>query len=59
MIRPNRRVRQGCVPAKNLVNFLACFGGEIRLSDQSDDPMAFVQPSEGRRSCQQIEQQKS
>ena len=44
MIRPNRRVRQGRVLWKDLVNFLACFGGEIGLSDQTYDPMAFIVP---------------
>ena len=57
VIGPNGRVGQGHVPGKDRFNSLARFGSEIGLGDQSDDPMAFVEPSKRRRNCQQIEQQ--
>jgi hypothetical protein len=55
MIRPNGRIRQGHVPGKDLFNFLARFGGEICLGDQTHNPMAFVEPRKRRRKRQQIE----
>jgi hypothetical protein len=59
VIRPNGCVRQGHVGAKDLFDSVTRFGGDISLRNQSDDPMAFVEPSKGGRSCQQIEQQKN
>src|SRR5206468_6727520 len=58
MIRPNGRVRQRHASGKYLFNLLARIGGEIRLGDQTDDPMAFVVPRKGRGKCQQIEHEK-
>src|SRR5205823_13871012 len=59
MIRPNGRVRQRHTPGKYLFNLLARVGGEIRLGDQTDDPMAFVVPRKDQGKCQQIEHQKN
>ena len=58
MIRPNGRVRQRRAPEKQLFNLLARVGGEIRLGDQTHDPMAFIEPGKSRRKCQQIEHEK-
>ena len=52
MIRPNGCLRQRHAPGKDLFDFLARFGGEIRLGDQADDPMAFVEPGKSQRNCQ-------
>src|SRR6266542_290068 len=58
MIRPNGRVRQRHAPGKYLFNLVARVGGEIRMGDQTHDPMAFVVPGKSRRKGQQIEHEK-
>ena len=58
MIGPDRSVRQRHVARKYLCDLLACLRGEIRLGNQTDDSMAFVEPGEGRRNSQQIECEK-
>ena len=58
MIRPDGGLRQGHVPGKYFFDFLARFGSEIRLGDQTDDPVAFVEPRKSRRGCQQKDEKR-
>ena len=59
MIRPNGGLRQRHAAGKDLFNLLLCFGGEIGLSDQANDPMAFVEPGKSPLKRQQVERRKT
>ena len=58
VIWPNGCLRQRHASGKDLFDFLARLRGEIRLSDQTDDAMAFVEPRKSRRKCQQMKDEK-
>jgi hypothetical protein len=58
MVRPNGCVRQGYASWKYPFDLIARVVGEMSLGDQTDDPVAFVEPGDSRRNCEQVEEQK-